>query len=309
MKPTTAQLWHGVKIGIITLILSLSLLRPAATICAILIRRHWPEASFSGLIVWYFALSATILSIAIAVVVGRFSLRWGVPVNPRSLPMRWALPIFELSLCLLALWPIGGFLIFELSRSVESYSSNKPVSASEPVARIVIPPMTREQQQAADKAEARAFVRMRVPVLLNFPVILAELPYVIASPDKREWTPRGMLIEEWRALAWPFAGIFFWWCAGRGMEALQGARRSIVFPRLTWAETTLAVVLLLIGLGTLVGLITSTPDDRRDVQFLLLIGGGLLWGFLAAITLTARVLQWRILKRSSQLAGHPDITH
>lgn len=193
------------------------------------------------------------------------------------------------------------FLIFEVSRSIESYASTKTLTRSEPVMQITIPPMTKDQQQAADKAVRRDFLRMRVPVLLNFPVILAELPYVIASPDKREWTPRGMLIEEWRALAWPFAGIFFWWCAGRGIEALQGTRRSIVSPRLTWAETGLAIVLLLVGLGTLVGLITSTPDDRRDVQFLVLIGGGLLWGFLAGITLTARSLQWRVLKRSSQL--------
>jgi len=75
-----------------------------------------------------------------------------------------------------------------------------------------------------------------------------------------------------------------------------------VSPRLTWVETALAVVLLLIGLGTLVGIATSTPDDRRDVQFLVLIAGGLLWGILAGITVTARVLQWRILKRNPQLA-------
>jgi|SRR5579871_727971 len=302
MKPTTSKLWRAVTTGIVTLALSFSLLSPAAEICALLIRRHWPVAWFSGLIVWYFDLFAAILSIAIALVIGRFSLQSSVANNPRCLPLRWALPIFQLSLCLLALWPIGGFLIFELSRSIESYASAKPVSESEPVTQVAIPPMTKEQQQAADKAEGRTFMRMRVPVLLNFPVILAELPYVIASPDKMEWTPRGMLIEEWRALAWPFAGIFFWWCAGRGMEALQGTRRSIVSPQLTWAETALAIVLLLVGLGTLVGLITSTPDDRRDVQFRVLIGGGLLWGLLAAITLTARVLQWRILKRSSQLA-------
>jgi len=302
MKPTTAQLWRAVTTGIVTLVLSFSLLRPAAEMCALLIRREWPEAWFSGLIVWYFDLFAAILSIAIATFVGRFSLQSSMPTNPRCVPLRWALPIFQLSLCLLALWPMRGFLILEVSRSIESYASAKTVSGSEPVTQIAIPPMTKEQQQAADKAEGRAFLRMRVPVLLNFPVILAELPYVIASPDKMEWTPRGMLIEEWRALAWPFAGIFFWWCAGRGMEALQGTRRSIVSPRLTWAETALAIVLFLVGLGTLVGLITSTPDDRRDVQFLVLIGGGLLWGLLAAITLTARFLQWRILKRSSQLA-------
>jgi hypothetical protein len=32
------------------------------------------------------------------------------------------------------------------------------------------------------------------------------------------------------------------------------------------------------------------------------IGGGLLWGILAGIAVTARVLQWRILKRNPQLS-------
>ncbi|SRR5712692_4278092 len=221
---------------------------------------------------------------------------------PRLWPLRWTLPIFQLSVCLLALWPMRGFLIFEMSRAIESHTPAKATGESERITLIAPPPMTQEQQRAADKAAKIDFLRMRVPVLLNFPVVVAELPYIVASPDKREWTPRGMLPEEWRALSWPFAGILFWWCAGRGIEALQATRRSVVSPRLTWVETGLAIVLLLIGLGTLVGIATSTPDDRRDVQFLVLIAGGLLWGILAGITVTARVLQWRILKRNRQLA-------
>jgi hypothetical protein len=65
----------GVGTGIVALVLSFSLLRPAGTISAILIRRHWPEAWFSGLIVWYFEFFAAALSIAIALVVGRSSFR------------------------------------------------------------------------------------------------------------------------------------------------------------------------------------------------------------------------------------------
>ena len=125
-------------------------------------------------------------------------------------------------------------------------------------------PRPKEQQQATGKAAKIDFLQMRVPVLLNFPVVLAELPYILASPSKREWTPRGMLPEEWRALTWPFAGILFWWCAGRGMEALQATRRSVVSPRLTWVETALAIVLLLVGVGTGVGIATSTPYAVSD---------------------------------------------
>jgi hypothetical protein len=142
---------------------------------------------------------------------------------------------------------------------------------------------------------------MRVPVLLNFPVMVAELPYILSSPAKREWTPNGRLLEVWRALTWPIVGMLFWWCAGRGIEALLGIRRSVMSPRLTWVETAFAALLLLIGVATLIGIVTSTPDDRRDVQFLALIAGGVLWGILAGTTVTARVLQWRIRKRDGVL--------
>jgi hypothetical protein len=100
-----------------------------------------------------------------------------------------------------------GFLIFDVSRAIQSHTPAKATAESERIALIA--PLPKEQQQAADKAAKVDFLRMRVPVLLSFPVV----------PDKREWTPRGMLPEEWRALTWPFAGILFWWCAGRGIAA------------------------------------------------------------------------------------------
>jgi hypothetical protein len=220
----------------------------------------------------------------------------------RLLPLRWTLPIFQLSVCLLALWPMRGFLIFEVLRSIESHTPAKATSESGTITEIVLAPMTKGQQEAADKAAKVDFLRMRVPVVLNFPVVLAQLPYIVASPNKREWTPGGMLPEEWRAMTWPFAGILFWWCAGRGMEALQATRRSVVAPRLTWVETALAVVLFLVGLATLVGIATSTPDDRHDIQFLAFVAGALLWGIFGAIVVAARLLQRRILKRNRQLA-------
>jgi membrane protein implicated in regulation of membrane protease activity len=61
--------------GIVVFLLTFYLLRPAAEIFAILIRRHWPEAWFSGLIVWYMDFVAAAVAIAIAVTIGRSSLR------------------------------------------------------------------------------------------------------------------------------------------------------------------------------------------------------------------------------------------
>lgn len=218
----------------------------------------------------------------------------------RTLPLRWVLPVIQLLICLVCLWPSRYFLLFELSQSIKSYVPvrNSGTGTNNSV-EIEIPVLTPEQQQEADRTAKIEFLRMRVPVMLNFPVAIAQLPYVLANPAKREWTPRTMLPETWRAISWPLAGILFWWCAGRGIEAMRSARKAAIYPRMTLIETAFAAVLVCIGLATLVGIITSTPDDRRDVQFLALIAGGSIWGILASFTVIARILQWRILKRAA----------
>ncbi len=73
--PRTAKSLRAVVAGVVALVLSFSLLRPAAELFAILIRRHWPEAWFSGLSVWYLDFFAAGLAIAIAIAIGRYSFR------------------------------------------------------------------------------------------------------------------------------------------------------------------------------------------------------------------------------------------
>jgi hypothetical protein len=73
MVPGTAKSLRAVVAGVAAVLLSFSLLRPAAELFAILIRRHLPEASFSGLIVWYLDFFAAGLAIAIAIAIGRYS--------------------------------------------------------------------------------------------------------------------------------------------------------------------------------------------------------------------------------------------
>jgi hypothetical protein len=75
MVPRTDKSLRAVVAGVAALVLSFSLLRPAAELFAILIRRHWPEAWFSGLIVWYLDFFAAGLAIAIAIAFGRYSFR------------------------------------------------------------------------------------------------------------------------------------------------------------------------------------------------------------------------------------------
>ena len=134
--------------------------------------------------------------------------------------------------------------------------------------------------------------RMRVPVVLNFPVAVAQVPYLLVT--RREWLPHGMLIGTWRALTWPLACLLFWWLVGRGIEALSASFRSTLHPRLSWIEVAWSMVLLVVGIVTVIGIVTSTPDDRRDKDFMAPVYGGLLWGVLAALAVTARFRQWRI---------------
>ncbi len=227
-----------------------------------------------------------------------------------SFPFRWVLPSVQLVVCLVLLWPIRGLLFLGVEESIYSYSRPTPKSSvlSNPEVHIVLPPLTPERQRTEDVATKLADVRTKAPLALNFPVLVAQLPYIIVSPAKREWVPKGMPPDIWRALSWPFAGILFWWFLGRSVEALSTARRSVVHPRISWIETAFAVILLGTGFVTLIGILTTTPDDRSDLQFMALLAGGLLWGILAIITITARFLQWRVAKRilSSQATTDPS---
>jgi hypothetical protein len=216
----------------------------------------------------------------------------------RTFPFRWALPAIQLLLCFLSLWPSRYFLVFEGSRSIASYAPARSRKKISPPLKIEVPTLTPEQQVAADRAAKIEYLRMRVPVALDFPVGVAQLPYVIANPAKREWVPKRMLIETWRAVSWPLAGVLFWWSVGRAIEALRAIRKTVISPRVTLVETVFAAVLVCIGLVVLVGTITSTPDDRRDLQFIALLAGGWLWGILGSITIAARVFQWRIRRRA-----------
>lgn len=219
--------------------------------------------------------------------------------------LRWVLPVAQLLVCLVVLWPTRRDFLFSVVQMKLSYRARHQETGqlSEPQRVIVLPELTPERLRELDAEGETAMRRMRVLVVLNFPVAIAQVPYVLAG--HREWLPQGMHIETWRALAWPLAGLIFWWLAGRGMEALLASFRSTPKPRLRWAEVTWAVVLLLIGVVTLIGILTSTADDRADKDFMALTYGGVLWGVLAAVTVTARFRQWRICKSNIELTQHP----
>lgn len=212
----------------------------------------------------------------------------------RSFPFRWVLPSVQLFVCLALLWPVRGELFGK-------YSFFRPIPkssvASGPKAGGEIAPTAPELERNAISVTQLWETEKLAPLVLDFPVLVVQLPYILVSPAKREWVPKGMFPDIWRAISWPFVGIFFWWLLGRGLEALSAARRSIASPRIRWGETTFAVILFAVGLVALAGIVTSTPEDRHDIQFMALVAGGVLWGILATPTIIARFLQWRIAKQ------------
>jgi hypothetical protein len=71
MKTHNNQRLRAAILAILALVLSFWLLRQAGELTAILIRQRWPDAWFSGLVVWCADFVAVGISIVIAAVVWR----------------------------------------------------------------------------------------------------------------------------------------------------------------------------------------------------------------------------------------------
>jgi len=217
--------------------------------------------------------------------------------------LRWVLPVAQLLVCLVALWPVRGHFLVGLmfGKLLRASSQQRTGRVSEPQRVIDLPELTPERQREADALYENELRYMRVPVVLNFPVVVAQVLFSLIT--RREWVFQGMLKESWRVLMWSLVGIVFWWLTGRGIEAISASFQRTIHLRLYWMEVMWAVVLFVVGIVTFMGIVTSTPDDRRDKDFLALMYGGLLWGVLAGLTITARFRQWRILKSNLVRSG------
>ncbi len=160
-------------------------------------------------------------------------------------------------------------------------------------AKVAIAPLTAAPASAptAGSAEERRYAQVAA---LNLPALLAELPTALVSDDRSSWSPSGMDFRVWRALSYPFVGVFFWWLIGRGADALRSA------AQLKWPETAFAAVLLVTGILFCIGWFTgTTAEDRADANLHWIGLGVLLWLLLEAIPVTAGALQLRARRRSN----------
>jgi hypothetical protein len=131
---------------------------------------------------------------------------------------------------------------------------------------------------------------------LNLPGLMIQLPYVIASPTKREWMPADVDFRVWRAITLPLLCLPFWWIAGRSMDALTALKHRQLAPRIRWPEVVVGSVWLAGGATLFVGFLVS-PIADKDSQFTRFAASGGLWAMLGALSVIARFRQWRFEKK------------
>jgi hypothetical protein len=133
-------------------------------------------------------------------------------------------------------------------------------------------------------------------VALDIPAGLIQLPYIMTSPTKREWTPDGIDSRVWRAVTWPFLCIPFWWIAGRAIDALDAVKRQLVRPRISLMETVIGSLWVAVGALIFVGFL-AMAGIKKDPGLTRIAAAGGLWALLGSLSVIARFRQSRLHER------------
>lgn len=215
--------------------------------------------------------------------------------------LRWVLPIGQLLVCLVALWPVRHEITHQVK---DSFRFSRITRTRRPTVGEVFAVVIPERVTPEEKFEANNFEKRKwIPSVLNLPVMMVQLPYAILNSSKDEWVPTGMDVITWRAISWPLFGLIFWWSAGRGIEALLAARRGRIRPKISRIEALFAgalIVFCVLTALTLSGNAHPERDPDFPTRFFLWSSGS--WAALAGITVLTGVLQWRIAKHSRRAA-------
>lgn len=209
-------------------------------------------------------------------------------------PLRWILPLAQLVLCAVILWPLLTMFVGQVRTSLGEYGILRDKAASPVIPRLRPFDLSDLDVQRRIKISE---TRERAVAALDLPGGLPDLAYAILSPAHSEWRPRGMLLWAWRDLSWPIIGIFFWWLAGRSVEALLFSRRKIVLPKIRWWEVVVSLPALIFGAILAVGLCID-QSSRTELPFWMpLVVFGTLWVALSSCTVAAFIVQWRLRRR------------
>jgi hypothetical protein len=225
-----------------------------------------------------------------------------------TVPFRWLLPIAQLVLSVVVLWPLHMALVHNVRLSISAYRHQRTPLPPLPEGqqyRILEVPLSPQEQRELETVEGLE-KREWVPIMLNLPSGLVQLPYAILNPTKEEWMPRGMDFKTWRVISWPLIGILFWWCAGRGLDALPAARRHLIHPRIAWFETVVGAVLFLFCAVIAIGIPICAGVDN-DFPMKLFVAGSGTWAVLGGMMTAARVAQRRVVRATVGPSNSPDV--
>ena len=152
---------------------------------------------------------------------------------------------------------------------------------------------------AGTRRETLLEVQLWTPALLN-------LPSAFLGLARNALVPKGMLLELWRSISWPFVGIIFWWLAGRGIEALAASQQRILSPLITWIEVFIAFVIASSAALCLGFLLDPSTREEFIYPWRSAVVAAGLWILLGAATIAARLMQWRIRRPlKTEPASHP----
>jgi hypothetical protein len=204
-----------------------------------------------------------------------------------SLPFRRILPLAQLVISMLAVWPIWLRLVLALGVLIQP---NAPALPQKPI-NIMIPSASEPRRLTFTE------IRLITPAALNVPVQIVQIPYAIFSSTKSEWIPSISWLppvfqfsEIWRAMTWPFAGIPFWWVVGRSFEALAAHKRAAT-PKIHWVELLFGLVM--VAFGILMFAVFVSDSTFPSLLLFTSLAGGILWAVLGSVILAAYVLQRR----------------
>lgn len=205
----------------------------------------------------------------------------------RRFRFRLALPLGQLALCALILWPIRGLIFLGLGLRMGTGG----------------PPLIFRAGPGMRFLEWSLISGKQTVAAINLPAGVLQLPTIFLSPSRQIWKPAGVDFQTWNAVTWPVLGIVFWWVAGRGADALIATRRKMLAPRIGWTETVLGFVLGVGGLVTPIAFLFTAGPDLHDRQLQLLVSAAGMWGLLGSLTVAARIVQRRMRKAALAISA------
>jgi hypothetical protein len=196
----------------------------------------------------------------------------------------WALPLGELVLCAILLWPVRLWILHELGIHLPSWLEQLMGL------RYGLLPISPDFSTGAAAA-------------LNLPGMEIQLPYIILSANKMEWMPIAMDFRVWRAITLPFLCLPFWWMAGRAIDALIAIPKRKLIPRIGWTETIIGFLLMTTCAIGFAGLLLSGSKEDKDSVTIRFVAGCGLWALLGSLSVIARFRQWRLRRQQQKLSS------